>query len=93
MVSNVNAKLITRLVPPILLVSGIKRPAAPKQRIEIEFRNESANGESWYSRSSSGNSGLIITSPARMFIAANRIGNMPVRAEFPDFTGVDTLAV
>ena len=73
-VSTMSEKVITRFVPPILPTKGIKNALAAKQSTVREVRNESKNELKWYCSFRIGMSGLIIVNPARIFIAAIKIG-------------------
>ena len=73
-VSTINEKIITRLVPPILPTNGIKNALAAKHSTVREVKNESKNELKWYCSFRIGMSGLKIVNPARIFIAAIKIG-------------------
>jgi hypothetical protein len=73
-VSTINEKVITRLVPPILPTKGIKNALAAKHSTVREVRNESKNELNWYCSFRIGISGLIIVNPARILMAAINIG-------------------
>ena len=73
-VKTISATEITRLVPPIRPTKGIKKALAAKHNTVNEVKNDRRNELKWYCSLRIGIRGLIMVNPARIFIAAIKIG-------------------